>query len=89
MRTIVDRGQKHAPESEVEFFGFKLTVRSPQLAALLNSSAADDVRLVADGAAEAAALEAAEPAVLRVPAHRDGRACDASMVRLRPACDDV
>ena len=73
MRTGVDRERPDEPEGEVEFFGFKLTVRSPQLAALLNSSAADDVRLVADGAAEAAALEAAEPAVLRVPAHRDER----------------
>ena len=89
MRTGVDRERPDEPEGEVEFFGFKLTVRSPRLAALLNSCDEDDVRVVGEGDVEAVALGAAEPSVLRVSSHPGPRVGDAPIVRLRPARDDV
>jgi hypothetical protein len=88
MRTGVEKERPDAPEGEIEYFGFKLTVRSPRLAALLNSDD-DDVRVVGTGGAEAIALEAAEPAVLQAPAHRGAGLDDVSVVCLRPARDDV
>ena len=89
MRTSADRGRPDEPEGEVEFFGFKLTVRNPRLAALLNSGEDEDVRLVEKGGAEAIAPEAAEPAAPRAPVRRGEEVGDRSVVRLRPARDDV
>jgi hypothetical protein len=89
MRTSADRGRPDEPEGEVEFFGFKLTVRNPRLAELLNSSEDEDVRVVDKGGAEAVAPEAAEPAVPRAPVCRGEEVGDVSVVRLRPARDDV
>jgi hypothetical protein len=48
--------------SEVEFFGVKLKVRSPHLAALLNSTMTDDVVLVGRRARDTLTARADTPA---------------------------
>ncbi len=47
--------------SEVEFFGVKLKVRSPHLAALLDGSTREDVELVGGRAVDASGGEADTP----------------------------
>jgi len=57
-----------SPESgDVEFFGVKLKVRSPHLAALLNSSVNEDVQVIGRRARDAFAADvpSTEPGVVR------------------------
>jgi hypothetical protein len=45
---------------EVEFFGVKLTVRNPRLAALLNSAVTDEVQVIGRRARDAFSVEEAD-----------------------------
>jgi hypothetical protein len=58
----------------VEFFGVKLKVNNPRLAALLNSSMSDDVQVIGRRAREAFAGDsrAAYENLHRGPLHADG-----------------
>jgi hypothetical protein len=85
MRTVADSERADDPVSEVEFFGFKLTVRNPRLTALLNSSVDEDVRVVGRRAVEAARWERAEPESQGAPACDPAPSGDATVVEPRPA----
>jgi hypothetical protein len=59
---------------EVEFFGVKLKVRNPRLAALLNSDVTEDVQVVGRRARDAVSGVVDEPAPTPPPRalHEDG-----------------
>ena len=88
MRTVADTERAHDPESEVEFFGFKLTVRNPGLVALLSSAVDEDVRVVGRRAVEAAVWDRAEPDAPSVPRCDPAPRGDVTVVQVRPAGDD-
>ena len=46
MVSVMDRDTDNLQPSSVEFFGVKLKVNNPHLAALLNSSVSDDVQVI-------------------------------------------
>lgn len=52
------RDSDNSRHNDVEFFGVKLKVKSPHLAALLNSSVTDDVEVIGRRALDAIAGEA-------------------------------
>ena len=74
METVVDRDCADEAEGQVEFFGFKLRVRNPHLAALLAGD--EDVRVECRGAEPAAAPETGDAGV----SWRTGRADSGGVV---------
>ena len=88
MRTVADTERAHDSESEVEFFGFKLTVRNPRLAALLNSTVDEDVRVVGRRVVEAAVWDRAEPDAPRAPRCDPAPRADLTVVQERLAGGD-
>ena len=78
MVDVMDRDTDKPPPGDVEFFGVKLKVNNPHLAALLNSSITEDVQVIgrrargaltADGRAED---EHAQPDARDPENHVDG-----------------
>jgi hypothetical protein len=68
--------------SELEFFGVKLKVNNPRLAALLNSDITDDVQVVGRRAREAFAGPADDSRAEREVAERVLRADESVSVRV-------
>jgi hypothetical protein len=65
MNTIVDileSGLMAEDSSEVEFFGIRIKVKDPRLAALLNSNVTEDVVVVAQRAKDVFDEETEQPA---------------------------
>jgi hypothetical protein len=71
-----------ADGSELEFFGVKLKVNNPRLAALLNSDITDDVQVVGRRAREAIAGSADDSRAEREVAERVLRADESVSVRV-------
>ena len=65
------------PTSDVDFFGVKLKVNNPRLAALLNSSVTDDVQVVGRRARDVVAPEARPAQTASRPAVAEDAAGDA------------
>jgi len=63
----MDEPELNGPGADVEFFGVKLRVNNPHLAALLNSDVSDDVQVIGRRARDVVAHDRRRPVVAVQP----------------------
>ena len=82
----MDEPELNGPGADVEFFGVKLRVNNPHLAALLNSDVSDDVQVIGRRARDVVAHDRRRPVAA---VHAELVAVDSDYVNFSVTDDDT